>query len=136
MVCSAATAMRHGFFWHVLRAQPSHEARMTAQHLAGFADAVIFAGDKVAHSLVAVLQAALNVAALPTPLGSHVLSPPLDVCQASLHAQYMFSGNIVFKTHTFHVSSMSKLTDCMMHIISCLNDANRRLGSQASYQKT
>lgn len=53
--------------------------------LASLAHAVVLARDEVAHSLVAVLQGTLDVSALPTPLGSHVLPPPLDVCQASLH---------------------------------------------------
>lgn len=35
-----------------------------------------------------MLQGTLNVCALPTPLGPHVLAPPLDVCQPSLHIIY------------------------------------------------
>lgn len=53
--------------------------------LASLAHAVVLAGDEVAHSLIAVLQGTLDVCALPAPLGSHVLPPPLDVCQPSLH---------------------------------------------------
>ena len=56
------------------------QVKVGRSDLASLAHTVIFAGDEVAHSLVAVLQGTLDVSALPAPLGPHVLPPPLYVC--------------------------------------------------------
>lgn len=79
---------------------PQHEVA-NRLYLASFADAVIFAGDEVADSLVAMLQAALNVIGLPAPLGPHVLSPALYVCQPRLHTSHTMSISGAPDTQTY-----------------------------------
>lgn len=107
-------------------------------YLAGLAHTVIFPRDEVAHGLVAVLQCTLNVCAISTPLGTHVLTPPLDVCQTSLykHTIHQYVGEqphqsllytLLWRRQAAAQSTAASTLDAKVAYVACNRAAVLRL---------